>query len=462
MKPLLLLKNRFSMGFQRRVEKAPDCVDNHPQRGELNKLRTTLTIIQGVLQDAENQQAENEEVKKWLRSLESNDSRADDVVDELNYEAFRQKMEIQNKKMNKVCNFFSRSNPFVFLLKMALKLEDINKVLDGIREQALSVLNLGRVESSSGDHSTSMSRADLQSFFHTDDSKVVGIDEDRSLLVCKIVNNYNDQNILVIPIVGMGGVGKSSLAKLVFNDELIVKHFDLRMWVYVYQEFEVQGVLKEIIESAGAKSVASNLDAIARTLKGKLMSKRFLLVLDDVWSEDAEKWNQLKEPFKSGSVGSTVIVTTHNLETARIMATNYIHYLTKLSEEECWNDGENYDGKMDDDVLEGLEAPHFNLKMFSIKNFSGTKYPTWMKSGLITYQHWIQFKLFNCPRLEYVPMLGELPFLKVLQFRELKMVNNLGSEFYYDNNNRSTGRDRATSSSSSGKMTVAFPKLKLL
>ncbi|KAJ4969071.1 hypothetical protein NE237_015772 [Protea cynaroides] len=211
--------------------------------------------------------------------------------------------------MVKVRNFFSCSNPSAFHLKMAHKLEDINEVLDGIRNDAIFGLNLVRVEPSSAD-----SKKNRQTFSLIKDLEVIGRVDDKSKLVDMLVNHR------------MGGLGNTTLAQLVFNDPLIVKHFDLRI------------LLKEIIESVGAKCDASNnLDAIACTLKEKLMGKRFLLVLDDVWSEDHEKWNQLKEPLKSGSVGSTLIVTTRNNEIARTMATNCTHYLGMLSEQECWS-----------------------------------------------------------------------------------------------------------------------------
>ncbi|XP_042516735.1 putative disease resistance protein RGA4 isoform X2 [Macadamia integrifolia] len=71
-------------------------------KGELRKLQTTLTTIQSVLQDAENQQVEKEAVKHWLRRLKSVAYDADDVVDEFNYEALRRKLEIQNQMMGKL------------------------------------------------------------------------------------------------------------------------------------------------------------------------------------------------------------------------------------------------------------------------------------------------------------------------------------------------------------------------
>ncbi|XP_042506774.1 putative disease resistance protein RGA3 [Macadamia integrifolia] len=299
-------------------------------KGELKKFQTTLITIQGVLEDAENQQVENKAVKSWLRRLKSVAYDADDVLDEFKYEALRLKME-------KVRNFFSSSNPFAFRLKMARKLKDINEVLDGIRMDA-NDFNL-KVESA---NSTAMMKKmnRTQTFSFMDDLDVVGRVADKSKLENMLVNTSNDQIICVFPIVGMGGIGKTTLAQLVFNDPLIVKHFDLRMWICVSEQFEVERIFKEIVESAaGDKGDASNLDGIARKLQQKLMGKRFLLVLDDVWSEDfiIEKWDRLIVSLRSGSVGSKVIVTTRSNEVARIVASNDIHHLGILSPKECWS-----------------------------------------------------------------------------------------------------------------------------
>ncbi|XP_042518513.1 putative disease resistance protein RGA3 [Macadamia integrifolia] len=110
------------------------------------------------------------------------------------------------------------------------------------------------------------------------------------------------------------------------------------MCVCVSQQFEVERVLKEIIESAGGdKCDGSNLDVIARKLQEKLMGKQFLLVLDDVWNKDPENWEILKEPLKSGSEGSKVIVSTRSCNVAKIIATDYTHHLDILSEQDCWS-----------------------------------------------------------------------------------------------------------------------------
>ncbi|KAJ4968693.1 hypothetical protein NE237_015394 [Protea cynaroides] len=279
-------------------------------RGELKKLQTTLTTIQGVLQDAENQQVEKVAVKDWLRRIKNVAYDADDVLDELKYEALRQKMKIQNRMMVKVRNFFSRSNPFAFRLKMAHKPKDINVVLDVIIKDSIFGMNLVRGESSAD--STSMNKVDQQTFSLITDMEVVGRVDDKSKLMDLVVNNTsNDEIISVIPIVEWGDLERLLLLNWSSMIHSVISIFDLKMWVCLSQEFEIKRLLKEIIESAGAKY--------------------------DVWSEDPEKWDKLKEPLKTSSVGSKVIVTTRNNEVARIMTTNYTHHLGILSEQECWS-----------------------------------------------------------------------------------------------------------------------------
>ncbi|XP_043690444.1 putative disease resistance protein RGA3 [Telopea speciosissima] len=285
--------------------------------GELEKLQTNLTTIQGLLDDAENQQVENKVVNNWLRRLKSVAYDADDVLDEFNYKALQREIETPDPTLRK----------------------------DGIRKDA-NDFNLIRVEPAANPKAMMMNREDdRQTFSLIDDSDVVGrVDDKSKLLDMLIINNTkaNDQVISVIPIVGMGGLGKTTLAQWVFNDPLIVKHFDLRMWVCVSQEFEVKRLVKEIIVSARAKSDVSNLDAlnleaIACKLQDMLMNKRFLLVLDDIWSEDHEKWDKLNVVLRFGGVGSKVIVTTHITGVARMVATSDTYHLGTLSKQDSWS-----------------------------------------------------------------------------------------------------------------------------
>ncbi|XP_059440504.1 putative disease resistance protein At3g14460 [Corylus avellana] len=137
----------------------------------------------------------------------------------------------------------------------------------------------------------------------------------------------------------MGGIGKTALAQLVYKDQRVKEHFDLQAWVCVSDEFDVFRVTKAILEGIGSSTSvdSKNLNLLQAALKDKLMGKKFLLVLDDVWNENYAHWQILSNPLKSGAEGSTIIVTTRNNGVASTMRTVSTHRLKTLLEEDCWS-----------------------------------------------------------------------------------------------------------------------------
>ncbi|XP_059451909.1 putative disease resistance RPP13-like protein 1 [Corylus avellana] len=142
----------------------------------------------------------------------------------------------------------------------------------------------------------------------------------------------------VIAIVGMGGMGKTTLAQFVYNDNRVKKHFNnLDAWVCVSEEFDVFKITKTILEAVTSSTCdIKDLNQLQLRLRECLTGKKFLLVLDDVWNESYVQWEALCKPFKYGAQGSKVLVTTRNnsvLSVARALS----HRLMELPEEDCWS-----------------------------------------------------------------------------------------------------------------------------
>ncbi|CAD6270070.1 unnamed protein product [Miscanthus lutarioriparius] len=173
--------------------------------------------------------------------------------------------------------------------------------------------------------------------------------KEKEEVVNKLIGDQvSDSQLMVLPIVGMGGLGKTTLAQLVYNDPGVKKHFQLQLWVCVSDNFEVDLVAKSIVEakakeksnsdkseksplgSSSDKSEKSQLDRLKEAVSGK----RYLLVLDDVWNRDANKWGKLKSCLQHGSNGSAVLTTTRDQVVAKLMGTTDEPYsITGLHED---------------------------------------------------------------------------------------------------------------------------------
>ncbi|XP_058079925.1 putative disease resistance protein RGA3 [Magnolia sinica] len=304
-------------------------------RNEIENLRSKLSTIQAVLEDAEEQLVKSKALQNWLGKLKCVVYDADDILDDFTIEMEAEpKVEAKRKKVEigdcfkKVGTFFSASKS---RSNMADKIKEIGRRLDAIAEERskFHLKEVERVLEIRGQEST---------YSFVIESDVYGREEDKKEVMELLISKDNGEDVTVIPIVGMGGLGKTTLAQLAFNDERAVKHFKLRMWVCVSDDFSVSRVTKDILESASNnKCDLQNMDQLQRHLREKLSGKKFLLVLDDVWEENPENWDRLKQLLRGGARGSKIIVTTRSKKVASIMGTIPSLHLTTLSEADCWS-----------------------------------------------------------------------------------------------------------------------------
>ncbi|KAK4425814.1 putative disease resistance protein RGA3 [Sesamum alatum] len=316
---------------------------------EAQTLSENLKKIHEVLADAERKGVADPKVKSWLEKLQDITYDIDDVVDEWELENIRQKLEDANDSQasddidswqKKVCSFLES---VCLCFKQTLERRSIAKNMKGLngrldsvdqehKDEFKFIPNLGR-----DSDEDEFKRIITTSF--VDVSEIHGRDDDKKTLVSKLLSGSSSgDGVQTISIVGAGGMGKTTLAQLVFNDVSVMNAFEFKIWVCVSDPFDEVKIAKAILEITDRNS--SNLtqpQALLQSIEKSISGRKFLLVLDDVWEDDDSKWKHLRACLKKDAPGSRILVTTRKTKVAKIIGTTYMHSLEPLSDSYCWS-----------------------------------------------------------------------------------------------------------------------------
>jgi len=293
-------------------------------------LSRKLALIRGVLKDAEKKQITDDAVKVWLQQLRDAAYVLDDILDEC---SITLKAHGDNK-------WITRLHPMKILARRNIgkRMQEVAKKIDDIAADRIrcGLQPVGTTEE--------LQRGDDEGRQTTSvvaEPKVYGRDRDREQVVEFLVRHAsNSEDLSVYSIVGHGGYGKTTLAQLVYNDESVTTHFDLKIWVCVSDDFSLKKILHSIIESeSGQNPNLMSLESLQKKVQNVLQSKRYLLVLDNVWNEDQVKWGNLKFLLQCGNTrkGSSILVTTRLKTVASIMGPHPAHHLEGLYDDDIWS-----------------------------------------------------------------------------------------------------------------------------
>ncbi|XP_051136274.1 putative late blight resistance protein homolog R1B-14 [Andrographis paniculata] len=206
------------------------------------------------------------------------------------------------------------------------KFRSIKKEFPVIEEEAENARSLRQPNPFVGAGGSSLSSSYLSNV-------VVGLDEHINRIRDKLIRGSS--NLQILPIVGMGGIGKTTLAKSVFDDSFVIDHFDLRIWLSISQQYSVENILKiGLEEKAGQNDTRETLDVLGTRFYQKLFGRRYLIVLDDMWTIGA--WNDLKRFLPNNENGSRILFTSRISDMAASLGTYDPYLLTFLDENNSW------------------------------------------------------------------------------------------------------------------------------
>ncbi|KAK4542322.1 hypothetical protein RGQ29_033197 [Quercus rubra] len=273
----------------------------------------SISTIRAVLLDAEKQSSHNHQIKDWLSKLKDVLHDADDLLDDFSTKVMRRKV-----MTKKVRPFSSSSNPLAFSPKMGREIKAIREKLNAIAKDKEDFhFSQSLVEPQV------MTREDRETYSFVLEDEVIGREDDKKEIMERLFDDNVVENISIIPIVSFGGLGKTTLAQLVYNDENVQTRFEIKTL--------------EMLEHLTKRKHEESLEILQNQLREKLNGKKYLLVLDDLWNENSNKWLLLKNLLICGARGSRILVTTRSESVARIIGAAPSHALRGLPEEKAWS-----------------------------------------------------------------------------------------------------------------------------
>ncbi|KAH0678481.1 hypothetical protein KY284_019566 [Solanum tuberosum] len=302
-------------------------------------LKNELLFIQSFLRDAELKQSRDQRIQQWVFEINSIANDAVAILETFSFEAGKRDDD----------EFASRLKACACIFRKEKKLYNVAEEIQSLKQRIIDIsrkretYGITNINSNAGEGPSNQVRTLRRTTSYVDDQDYifVGLQDVVQTFLAQLLKAEPRRTVL--SIYGMGGLGKTTLARNLYKNPNIASSFPTRAWICVSQEYNTTDLLKTIIKSIQgcAKETLDLLEKMAEIdlenhVRKLLTECKYLVVVDDVWQREA--WESLKRAFPDSKNGSRVIITTRKEDVAeRADDRGFVHKLSFLSQEESWD-----------------------------------------------------------------------------------------------------------------------------